>query len=536
MNSAHTIEQPQPFSRNWGLLTRSEMGKLSRSCVAIPGLGGVGGAHIEVLARHGIGRFKIADFDTFELPNFNRQFGATTRTVGKPKADVLRQHIKEINPRAKVDAFPDGIHPRNIDAFLEGVDVVVDSLDAFAIDARRLLYKVAHEKRIPVVSAGPLGFGATLLVALPGGMTFDEYCDITDELSEAEKFLRFILGTSPKGLHRPYMDMAAFDWHEKRGPSSCIGVTMCAAVAGTAVLRLLLDWGGVKALPHFAQYDVRRGIWAEGFIPWGNRNPLQKIKLALARRLFKQLLKVGSLAEMDERVPESPELYDDPHSSQAYIQASQKGVVALTERLFVREILKEFGHLPNLRVLDVGTGPGWIPTLLAKARPEWKITALDASPSMLAFAKRNAESQGAKIKWVKSDAAETGLQAHQFDLVVSHYAFHEFSDPLAVLTEMMRLTRHRGTIKIQDLKRPPRLLFPLVLMWGFLYSPEMRRQYWESLRAAYTISEMSEIFKSCGVVAQISARFGTHVRIQGTVSKATDTSRNSHPKQEVSHT
>jgi len=282
------------YSRNLGLITETEMDRLSHACVAIPGLGGVGGAHVEILARQGIGRFRLADFDSFDLSNFNRQFGATVETLNKPKLDVLSNRIKNINPNAIVKGFPNGISQYNLVQFLEGVDVIVDSLDFFAIEIRRQLFREAFIRKIPVVSAGPYGFGATLFVVLPNGMSFDDFFGITDEMPYSEKILRFAVGCSPKGFHLSYMDPAFINFHTKRAPSSSIGVAMCAAVGGMQTIKLLLGVEGVRALPHYAQYDAKREIWYRGYLPGGLRNPLQNLKMRIFRRRFSHLFKPDS--------------------------------------------------------------------------------------------------------------------------------------------------------------------------------------------------------------------------------------------------
>ncbi len=70
----HFLEQA--YSRNLGILSPAEQEKILNSRIAIPGLGGVGGQHLITLARTGIGKFTLADFDTFEVKNINRQYGA----------------------------------------------------------------------------------------------------------------------------------------------------------------------------------------------------------------------------------------------------------------------------------------------------------------------------------------------------------------------------------------------------------------------------------------------------------------------------
>ena len=284
---AEPFEREIAFSRNLGLVTRGESETLAQSRVAIAGLGGVGGAHLEVLARQGIGAFTLADPDTFELANMNRQFGATFLTLGCSKADISARRVRDINPSAQVTVLREGVSAETMDAFLDGVSVVIDALDAFLIDTRQLLYRAARAKGIPVVAAGPLGFGATLLVFTPQGMSFDEYYGIEEGMDWEEQFARFILGTSPKALHVPYLDMNFVNLKEHRGPSSSVGVTLCAAVAGMEVLRLLLGWDGVRPAPLYAQYDARRGKWGEGRLRGGNHHPLQRLKLIVLRKRLK---------------------------------------------------------------------------------------------------------------------------------------------------------------------------------------------------------------------------------------------------------
>jgi tRNA A37 threonylcarbamoyladenosine dehydratase len=77
------------FSRNIGLLTEAEQRRLLGARVAVAGAGGVGGLHALTLARLGVGKFHIADFDTFEPANVSRQFSASQRTFGRNKAEVL---------------------------------------------------------------------------------------------------------------------------------------------------------------------------------------------------------------------------------------------------------------------------------------------------------------------------------------------------------------------------------------------------------------------------------------------------------------
>ena len=113
----------QAFSRNIGWVTRAEQQALRGKRVAIAGLGGVGGSHLLTLSRLGIGSFHLSDFDSFDLPNFNRQAGAMMSSLGRNKADVVTAMALDINPELKIAVFVEGLGEQNVDAFLEGVDL-----------------------------------------------------------------------------------------------------------------------------------------------------------------------------------------------------------------------------------------------------------------------------------------------------------------------------------------------------------------------------------------------------------------------------
>src|SRR5580765_5661131 len=110
----------ESFQRNRGLIGDDEQQTLRNSCVAVAGAGGAGGLHLLTLARMGVGKFHLADFDQFEYANINRQFGATVSTLGRQKIDVMAEQLKAINPEIELTMFPKGVQPDNINAFLEG--------------------------------------------------------------------------------------------------------------------------------------------------------------------------------------------------------------------------------------------------------------------------------------------------------------------------------------------------------------------------------------------------------------------------------
>lgn len=273
------------FSRNLGWVTEAEQERLRCARVAVAGMGGVGGVHLLTLARLGIGRFAIADFDRFDIANFNRQVGASLQTLGRPKAEVLREMVLDINPEADVTVFADGLGPANLDAFLAGADVYLDGLDFFAFDVRQAVFRRCSQHGIPAVTVAPLGMGAALVNFVPGGMGFDDYFGWRDGMGELDKALHFVVGLSPWAPHIGYLvDRSRVNLAERRGPSTMIACQICAGVAGAEVLKLVLGRGDVIAAPRSVQFDAYRNKLVTAWRPGGHRHPLQRLALAISRR------------------------------------------------------------------------------------------------------------------------------------------------------------------------------------------------------------------------------------------------------------
>ena len=286
LNSADNYLE-QAFSRNLGLINETEQQKLRESRIAIAGLGGVGGVHLLTLTRTGIGKFHIADLDSYEIGNVNRQVSARVSTLNRQKVDVMVEDALAINPYLEIKTFPQGITKENIDTFLEGVSVVVDGLDFFEFDIRRLLFNRAREKGIYVVTAGPVGFGVVSFVFSPvGGMTFDEYFDVKETMSVLDKTVKFLLGIAPNTDYWKYYDFSKVSGRRKSAPSLGLACQLCSGVAATEVVKILLKRGRIKPAPHYFQFDPYLQRYFTGYLFWGNRNPLQRLKMHLARKML----------------------------------------------------------------------------------------------------------------------------------------------------------------------------------------------------------------------------------------------------------
>jgi molybdopterin/thiamine biosynthesis adenylyltransferase len=279
---------PDAFSRNIGWVTPDEQARLQTSCVAIAGLGGVGGVHLLTLARLGIGRFHIADFDTFSLVNFNRQVGATVSTLGRAKAEVLAEMVRDINPQAQVTVFPAGVTSTTLAPFLSGADVYVDGLDFFAFAARESTFAACHRLGVPAITAAPLGMGTAVLNFLPGQMSFESYFGLAG-CTDDEKSLRFMIGLAPRLLQDYLVHPDAVDLAARKGPSTIMACQLCAGVAATEVLKVLLHRGHLRAAPHGLHFDAYLNKMVTTWRPWGHRNPIQRLMFAVGRRRIAQM-------------------------------------------------------------------------------------------------------------------------------------------------------------------------------------------------------------------------------------------------------
>lgn len=140
------------FIRTSLVIGEDNIKKLSESKIAVFGVGGVGGYVCEALARSGTGKLMLIDGDTVSKSNINRQIIALESTVGKYKAEVMKERILDINPQAEVEAKNLFLSEENTDEFdFSQLDFIVDAVDD--VKAKLLLAKTAEENGIPIISA-----------------------------------------------------------------------------------------------------------------------------------------------------------------------------------------------------------------------------------------------------------------------------------------------------------------------------------------------------------------------------------------------
>lgn len=133
------------------LIGAENQAKLEKKHVAIIGIGGVGGAAVEALARSSIGALTLIDFDTIDETNINRQIIALNSTISEKKVEIMAKRILDINSHCQVKALDVFIEEKNISNYLNtNVDYIIDACDT--IRSKQALLKFALENKIPIIS------------------------------------------------------------------------------------------------------------------------------------------------------------------------------------------------------------------------------------------------------------------------------------------------------------------------------------------------------------------------------------------------
>ncbi len=248
------------FTRNIGILTEEELYILRDSTVALAGVGGVGGIQAVTLARTGVGHFHLADPDCYEPSNMNRQYGASISTLGLNKAVVMKEKMKEINPEIDVEIYPDGVTEENVESFLKEADIVIDSVEYFALDKKVLLAQKARERNLFLLTSPTWGYGTSLVVFSPEGMTFEEFFGLDmegDFFTKGKQYADRLFPLKPDYL-TPYPYGDDMLEGKKPAPILCLGTLLSAALVTTDTIAILLQKRPPITAPEIIQIDLFR--------------------------------------------------------------------------------------------------------------------------------------------------------------------------------------------------------------------------------------------------------------------------------------
>lgn len=140
--------------RNTGFIVDEIQENLKKNVYLIAGCGSIGGSAVELLVRTGARKFILADPDTYDYTNLNRQ-SAGFSDVGRNKADLMKEKILWANPNCDVEVYTEGLTADNTERILSKTNIVVDGVDvttANGWEAKYLLHEISKDKALPVIS------------------------------------------------------------------------------------------------------------------------------------------------------------------------------------------------------------------------------------------------------------------------------------------------------------------------------------------------------------------------------------------------
>jgi len=263
----------QLTDRNVGVITSGQQKKLKNSCVAIFGVGGLGGVVAEVLCRSGIGHIKIIEHGDYEASNLNRQNFCYRSTLNRNKRDVVGSFLKDINPSIKIELF-EKEDPKNIGKILDGVDVAVLCVDK--VRACIVISREVRKRNIPLVESWAIPFG-NVRVFTKDTMNLEEAYGLSsigkkvEDISELElkkmdiDMLKKLSGFD--GLMKFFGIKAINRIMQGKNPTFAPWVWLNSVLMSQEVVKVILGWGHIALAPDFALYD-----------PFMHRIPIKKKK------------------------------------------------------------------------------------------------------------------------------------------------------------------------------------------------------------------------------------------------------------------
>jgi molybdopterin/thiamine biosynthesis adenylyltransferase len=160
------------FERNYGIFTPEEQERLRQARVLIVGCGGIGATVAVILARSGVERFVLCDFDVYSPTNMNRQIACFTDTLGRKKSEVVRETILRINPAAEVTAYKELLPHARVAELMGDADFVFPAADDLAFSL--IMFRDAQRLGKPALMVYPAGTWAHVTIVLPGAPSLEE--------------------------------------------------------------------------------------------------------------------------------------------------------------------------------------------------------------------------------------------------------------------------------------------------------------------------------------------------------------------------
>ncbi len=251
---------PKFLHRSFPILTDEGIKRLGKCTVASAGCGGIAGSTMLTLARMGVKKFYLSDPANFDLPDMNRQWGATHKALGRRKVDVYREMLLDIHPDAEIKLFPEGITSDNNDRFLEGADILIDCLDvSVPYELRERLHENARGRGLFSVAAPMLGFGCAAICSSPSGMSMKAWTSTFKHTKANANFPEIL-----KKIFMPeHLNLIGQSLQYGKVPSVAVSVITAGALLSTECVAYVLDGvipGSRKpiTLPRVMLFDLFR--------------------------------------------------------------------------------------------------------------------------------------------------------------------------------------------------------------------------------------------------------------------------------------
>ena len=271
------------FTSNYGVLSEVEQERLRNSRILIVGCGGIGGTVAIMLARSGIEKFILVEFDAYDTTNINRQISCFTDTLGRNKAEVIGEDIRRINPNAEVEIHPRLLTHEEIAQLIPRVDVVFPAADDFAFSI--LVFREAKRQSKPALFVVPSGTWANVSILLPEGPSIERVEGIPvletyEQLHEMFRTRKYKLGT----YYYTFLAGWRIDYYRRfldddLPPTQlCPLVWLCSSIGAFEVVKLVSRKWKPIAAPRFwciTQNKIKvlniNGISVHTFLLWQRR-------------------------------------------------------------------------------------------------------------------------------------------------------------------------------------------------------------------------------------------------------------------------
>jgi len=239
--------------------------KLKDLRVGIAGLGGMGSNLAEIMVRLGVGHIKIADPDTIDYSNINRQVIANRKTVGMKKAEASAAELRTIAEDFELVVYDKGITDENAEEFAGDLDIIIDEIDVFPLQAHVWLHQAARKKNIPLYSGFIIGMGTHVYKFQGSQYTFEDF--MLNDIKQIQKpdfaFLvdRFV-NPAPSYMQKPGVLKEFSETSLKTsvpifGATTYISQSLIAVRVISDVLKLHENCGTVETplMPKFISLD-----------------------------------------------------------------------------------------------------------------------------------------------------------------------------------------------------------------------------------------------------------------------------------------